>query len=128
MTIQSPSGKYITTYDPVRKLVTEQHMGTWTQEDASTYNQEFISKIMSTIKMQPWGLLCDLSKYVISQLGGSLSERAEWLASVNVQYIAMVVDSAAVKMQMNRVAVGNIPMKAFTSREEADAWLKSKGF
>jgi hypothetical protein len=128
MTIQSPSGKYTTTYDPARKVVIEQPVGAWTLEDFNAYNEEFSSKIISTIKMQPWSLLCDMSKYVISDLGNSISERVDWLASVNVQYAAMVVDSAAVKMQMNRASGNKIPTQAFTSREEANDWLKSKGF
>lgn len=128
MTIQYSSGSCTTTYDPVRKLVYETPVGSWVEEDYKAYNQAFSSKIMSQIKDQPWSILCDMTKYIISDLGSSLQERVEWLASANVQFAAIVVDSASVKMQMNRVASNKIPMKAFTSVEEADAWLKSKGF
>jgi hypothetical protein len=128
MTIQSATGKYVTTFDPARRVVYETPVGAWTEEDFKSYNEELSSKIISNIKSQPWSLLCDMSKYIISDLGGSLKERVDWLASVNLAYGAMVVDSAAVKMQMNRAAGNKLNVQFFTSREEADAWLKSKGF
>ncbi len=128
VTIQSPSGKYVTTYDPARKIVTEEVMGVWTEEDFKSYNQEFLSKIVSAIKMQPWCLLSDTSKYVISDLGNSVTERSEQLASLNLQHVAIVVNSAAVKMQMNRAVGNKLSMQAFTTKEEANDWLKSKGF
>jgi hypothetical protein len=128
MEIRSTTGKYVTSYDPTRKVVCEQPMGTWTEADFKAYNEEFFNKIVSPIKGQPWVLLCDMSKYVISDLGGSLSERIDYLASANLQYGAMVVNSATLKMQMNRAAGSKIKTQAFSTREEADAWLKSKGF
>ncbi len=126
MTIQGP--KYTTTYDPSRKVVFETPVGAWTQEDFKIYNEELSSKIISAINMQPWSLLCNMSKYVISDLSNSIAERAEWFSKINLQFVAMVVDSAAVKMQMNRAGGNKVTVQAFTSVDEADAWLKSKGF
>jgi hypothetical protein len=52
----------------------------------------------------------------------------EWMNKNKVTTIAVIVDSAIVKMQMNRAGGGKFDQQAFTDEKEDDAWLKSKGF
>ena len=73
-------------------------------------------------------MVSDLRKYKMSDLGDVMAKHTEWLANNNLQVAAVIVDSAIVKMQINRAISTKFPQQAFLSEEEALTWLKSKGF
>lgn len=128
MLITNPNGLYTIEYDSTRKVVFEAPVGLWKKEDYAEYHDQFVNKIGPAIGKQPWAICSDLRKYKISDLGDVMAKHVEWLAENNVQYSAMVVDSAIVKMQINRAVGSQIPQQAFLSVEEAKEWLQSKGF
>lgn len=128
MLITHPKGLYTIKYDSARKIVYEAPVGLWNKEDYAEYHSQFENKIGPAVGKQPWAVCTDVRKYKISDLGEEMAKHAEWLAENNVKYYAMVVDSAIVKMQMNRAVGVKIPQQAFLSESEADEWLKAKGF
>lgn len=128
MTITHPKGLYTIKVDTARKIVHEAPVGLWTKEEYQEYHQQYEQKVAPLITKEPWAILCDMTKYKMSDLGDVLAKHADWLANNNCKMTAMVVDSAIVKMQINRAVSGKIAQQAFTSVDEADAWLKTKGF
>lgn len=128
MTITHPSGLYTIKVDTSRKLVSEAPVGLWTKEQYQEYHSQYENKVAPLVAKEPWAILCDMRKYKISDLGDVLAKHAEWLENNNCKLTAMIVDSAIVKMQINRAVSGKIAQQAFTTEEEADAWLKTKGF
>lgn len=128
MLITHPKELYTIKYDSARKVVFEAPVGLWTKEDYAEYHSQFVNKIGPTIGKQPWAICTDLRKYKLSDLGDVINQHTEWLNENNVQYSALIVDSAIVKMQINRAVGGKIPQLAFMNEQEADNWLKTKGF
>lgn len=128
MLISNPKGLYTINYDPVRKLVKEAPIGLWTKEDYAEYHSQFENKIGPAVGNQPWAICSDLRKYKVSDLGDIMAKHTDWLADNNVQFGAVIVDSAIVKMQINRAISSKFTQQAFLTEEEAEEWLKSKGF
>jgi hypothetical protein len=128
MLITHPKGLYTINYDTARKVVYEAPVGLWTKEEYTEYHSQYENKIGPATGKQPWAICTDLRKYKMSDLGEVMSKHVEWLSDNNVKFSAMIVDSAIVKMQINRAVSGKIPQQAFLNETEADEWLKSKGF
>ncbi len=128
MLISNPKGLYTINYDPVRKLVKEAPIGLWTKEDYAEYHSQFENKIGPAVGNQPWAICSDLRKYKVSDLGDIMAKHTDWLADNNVKFGAVIVDSAIVKMQINRAISSKFTQQAFLTEEEAEEWLKSKGF
>ncbi|SHM32255.1 hypothetical protein SAMN02746066_01587 [Anaerosporobacter mobilis DSM 15930] len=128
MLISNPKGLYTINYDPVKKLVKEAPVGLWTKEDYAEYHSQFENKIGPALGNQPWAICSDLRKYKVSDLGEIMAKHTDWLANNNLKYGAVIVDSAIVKMQINRAISSKFEQQAFLTEEEADVWLKSKGF
>jgi hypothetical protein len=128
MLITHPKGLYTIKYDSTRKIVYEAPVGLWTKEDYAEYHSQFENKIGPALGGQPWAICTDLRKYKISDLGDVIAKHTEWMQNNKLQYIALIVDSAIVKMQINRAVAGKVPQQAFLNEEEAETWLKSKGY
>lgn len=128
MLITHPKGLYTINYDSARKVVTDIPIGLWSKENYLEYHDEYVNKIVPAIGKQSWATCTDLRKYKMSDLGDVMAKHVEWLADNNVKFAAVIVDSAIVKMQINRAVAGRIPQQAFLNEAEADQWLKSKGF
>lgn len=128
MLISNPKGLYTIKYDEARKVVFEAPVGLWTKEDYSEYHSQFENKLGPALGGKPWAICSDLRKYKISDLGDVMAKHTEWLGNNNLQYGAIIVDSAIVKMQINRAISSKFPQQAFLDEKEADEWLKSKGF
>lgn len=128
MLITEPNGKYTIKYDSTRKVVLEAPVGLWTKEDYAEYHSQFVNKIGPAVGKQDWAICTDLRKYKLSDLGDVISKHAEWMYQNNLKFIALIVDSAIVKMQINRAVAGKVPQQAFLDEKEAEDWLKSKGF
>lgn len=128
MLITHPKGLYTIKYDSTRKIVYEAPVGLWTKEDYAEYHSQFENKIGPALGGQPWAICTDLRKYKISDLGDVIAKHTEWMQNNKLQHIALIVDSAIVKMQINRAVAGKVPQQAFLNEEEAETWLKSKGY
>lgn len=128
MLITNSKGLYTIHVDTASKLVYEVPVGLWTKEDYAQYHKEFEEVIGPMLNKEPWVMLSDLRKYKVSDLGQVMEKHIEWLTNNNVMYIALIVENAIVKMQVNRALGGKIVQEAFLNEKEAEAWLKSKGF
>lgn len=128
MLINNPKGLYTIKFDTGRKVVYEAPVGLWTKEEYVEYHGQFESKIGPATAGKPWSICSDLRKYKISDLGDIMAKHIEWMSANNCQFSALIVDSAIVKMQINRAVGGKIVQQAFLDDKEADEWLKSKGF
>ncbi len=128
MKITHPKCLYTINYDADKKIVFEEPVGLWTKEDYAEYHSQFENKIGPAVGNQSWAMVSDLRKYKMSDLGDVMAKHTEWLANNNLQVAAVIVDSAIVKMQINRAISTKFPQQAFLSEEEALTWLKSKGF
>lgn len=128
MLINNPKGLYTINFDDKRKVVYEAPVGLWTKEEYAEYHSQFENKIGPATGNQSWAICSDLRKYKISDLGDIMGKHIEWLIENNCKYSALIVDSAIVKMQINRAVGGKLPQQAFLDDKEADEWLKSKGF
>lgn len=128
MKITHPKGLYTINYDADKKIVFEEPVGLWTKEEYAEYHNQYETKVGPVIGKQAWAIVSDLRKYKMSDLGDVMAKHTEWLANNNVQYGAVIVDSAIVKMQINRAVSTKFPQQAFLNEEEAMAWLKTKGY
>lgn len=128
MQITNSKGLYTINLDESKKIVFEATVGLWKREDYLEYHSQFENKIGPALKGQPWAICSDLRKYKMSDLGDVMAKHTEWMASNHLKCAAIIVDSAIVKMQMNRAISTKFPQQVFTSEEEAKSWLKSKGF
>lgn len=128
MMITHPKGLYSINYDADKRVVYEAPVGLWTKEDYEEYHSQFVDKIGPALSKQPWVIVSDLRKYKMSDLGDVMAKHTEWLAENNLQYGAVIVDSAIVKMQINRAISSKFLQQAFLNEDEAMAWLKTKGF
>lgn len=128
MMITHPRGLYSINYDPDKKLIYETPVGLWTKEDYNEYHEQYVNKIGPVIGKQPWAAITDVRKYKMSDLGDVMAKHTDWLVENNIQCAAVIVDSAIVKMQINRAVSSKFPQQAFLNEDEAAAWLKTKGF
>lgn len=128
MLITDPKGLYTINVDPVRKIVFETPVGSWTKEDYSEFHNTYVEKVKPTLGNSPWCLCTDVRKYKLSDIADEISRHADWMNENNLQYAAVIVDSAIVKMQINRAGGNKVVQQAFMTEKEADDWLKSKGF
>ncbi|MFV0341542.1 MAG: hypothetical protein ACK5JH_01430 [Anaerocolumna sp.] len=128
MLISQPDGLYTISYDATKKLVKEAPVGLWTKEEYIEYHSQFVNKIGPALGGQPWAIRTDLRKYKVSDLGEVMAKHTEWLANNNLSCGAIIVDSAIVKMQINRAISSKFTQQNFLTEEEADEWLKQKGF
>lgn len=128
MFISHPEGRYTIQYDPDKNLVFEAPIGLWNKDYYKEYHSQYVEKIGPILNGKPWAIRSDLRKYKISDLTPLLAMHTDWLAANNLQSAAIIVDNAIVKMQINRAISSKFIQKAFLTEEEADEWLRSKGF
>lgn len=128
MLFSHPEGLYTISYDSERRLVREVPVGLWTKEEYLEYHNNLVNILGPLVCNEPWAILSDLRKYKISDLGDALAIHTEWLANNNLKYGAILCDSPIVKLQVNRAIGNKFEQRAFLTEEEAEEWLKSKGF
>jgi len=127
--IKDVNGKYEMDVNTQRGVVFEKIEGFWNQEDLQRHHQDYITKIIPVLKNQKWAKCSDVRTYKTSTITDELNKNMELYAQSGLVGGAIVVDSAIVKMQLNRSSksIGLEP-EPFTSLEDADKWLKSQGF
>ncbi|WOO38955.1 hypothetical protein R2R35_10865 [Anaerocolumna sp. AGMB13020] len=126
MMITHPKGLYTINYDVEKRLVFETPVGSWTKEDYIEYHSQYEKVIGPAMGNKPWVSAADLRKYKMSDLGEVMAKHADWLAENNLVATASIVDSAIVKMQINRAISSKFPQQAFLNEEEAMTWLMAK--
>lgn len=128
MVISHPRGLYTIMVDTVRRIVYEAPVGLWTKDNYMEYHNLFIEVILPTLGEGAWSICTDFRKYRMSDLEDVMVNHLDWLSENNVKFSGLIVDSAIIRMQINKVMGTRIPQQAFLDEAEADHWLKSKGF
>lgn len=128
MLITNSKGLYTIKFDSTKNVAYEVPVGVWTKEDYIEYHSQFENKLGPALGNKPWAMISDLRKYKVSDLGDVMAKHGDWMANNNLQYSAVIVDSAIVKMQINRAMGSKFVQKAFLTEEEAVEFLKSNGF
>lgn len=128
MVISHPRGLYTIMVDADRRIVYEAPVGLWTKDDYMEYHNLYLDVILPALGAGEWSICTDYRKYRMSNVEEVLDEHINWLSENNVKYSGMVVDSAIIRMQINKAVGSRIPQQAFLDEAEADMWLKSKGF
>lgn len=128
MLIEDSKKMFTIKFDKTRRIAHETPVGLWTAEDYRRYHNEYVTKIATVLEKKPWAKLTDLRKYKTSSITEEMDKHTEWMAQVSCKCVALIVESAIVKSQLNRVIGGKFEQQAFTDEKEALDWLKSKGF
>lgn len=128
MQVKCPKGMYTMKYDEGRKIIYETPVGFWTKEDYQRYANDYVSKLGPVVKGKTWATLTDLRNYKTSDISDEINKHAEWMKNSGCTTAAVIVSSAIVKMQINRLGSNHFQQQAFTDEKEADAWLKGQGF
>lgn len=128
MFISHPRGLYTIMVDTTRRIVYEAPLGVWSKEDYMEYHSLYLNVIVPTLGNGAWSICTDLRKYRMSDLDDIMKLHIDWLSENNVKYGAIIVDSAMVKIQIDKAISSKIMQQAFLEEAEADAWLKSIGF
>ncbi|GAB6086471.1 hypothetical protein [Alkaliphilus crotonatoxidans] len=128
MVIKDVQGKYEIKVDTQRRIVYENPNGLWEKSDFERFKNDYINKVGPLIKGKKWAKYCDLIGYRTSNITDEIGELNIWCEENGLTHAALLVESAIIKMQMNRSVKGTVYPQAFTDPKEADAWLKSQGF
>jgi hypothetical protein len=126
--IKDTKGKYILEVDVNKRICFENPIGLWDKEDYARYHNEYVTQIASQFKGKNWAVCTDLRQYKTSDISDSMNEHAIWATQNGLTHCAYIVESAIIKMQMNRATKGKMEQQAFTDIDEAKAWLASQGF
>jgi hypothetical protein len=128
MIIKDEKGKFIINFDEKRRVSFEENMGFWTSEEVLRWHNEYVTKLGPVLKQKPWAKCCDLRQYKTSTIVEEVKIHDEWIQKNGFRCGVVIVGNAIVKMQMKRALGDNPNAEIVTSMEEADIWLKSKGF
>ncbi|ABW18435.1 hypothetical protein [Alkaliphilus oremlandii] len=125
MIIKDSKGSYELKVDAARGIVYETFNGFLNME---SMHNDYVNKVFPLIKGKKWTKCSDLRNYKTTTLNDG-DTHLEWCTKNGMVPGAIIVASAIVKMQMNRLGkTSNSDPVAFDNLEEADAWLKSQGF
>lgn len=129
MIIKDVNGKYELEVNTQRGILFESILGFWDIEDLKRYHQDCVTKVLPAFKNKKWAKCSDVRTYKPSNIVDELNKNMTFYAENGLVGGAIIVDSAIVKMQLNRSTknIGLIP-EPFDSLEKADNWLKSQGF
>ena len=125
MIIKDAKGTYELKVDTQRGIVYETFNGFL---DMDSMHKDYVAKVGPLLKGKKWAKCSDMINYKTTTLDDGSAHLA-WCLENGMQQGAIIVASAIVKMQMNRMGKDSkINPVAFESLEEADTWLKSQGF
>ncbi|MCB2289683.1 hypothetical protein LGK97_07890 [Clostridium sp. CS001] len=109
-------------------IVHEMQKGFWTVEDFKRFQADYISKVAPLIKGKKWAKCSDLTEYKTSSIATEIQSHIAWAADLGLTNAAIILNSAVVKMQMNRGAGNVVNPKMFDNKVEAISWLESEGY
>lgn len=128
MIVKDVLGKYELKVDVQRRIVYEKNEGMWTKEEFARLHNDYVTKIVPAFGGKTWAKCCNLVGYKTSDITDDIAEHNLWCEKNGFTHAALIVESAIIKMQMNRSVKGGVFPMAFTDEKEADAWLRSQGF
>lgn len=116
--------------DAKRKVIYEKNSGFWTKEDFKRYVKAYedLDKQGILKKMGKWCKISDLTEYKTSSIADEINENVKWAVERGFVCAAAIVPASIIGMQMNRVTKGVIELINVSSMEEAEAWIKTRGF
>ncbi len=126
--VKDLKGLYEIKFDSTRRISYEKNIGFWRKEDLERYHDEYVKKVSNEFNGKPWAICCDLREYKTSSINDEMNQHVQWKVNSGMCCAAIIVSDPIVKMQLNRASGGKYPQMAFTSQQEAEDWLKSKGF
>lgn len=128
--IKDTQGLYELKVDAERKIVYENHFkGQFTSDALARMDKDYKEKVIPAFKGSKWAKLCDMRDYQIANNVDEMNAHVQYCIEHGFSHAALIVESAIVKMQMNRTGRNTpVPPNAFTDEKEADAWLKSVGY
>lgn len=129
MLIKDIQDLYELKVDVTRRIVYEKFKGMFTKEAVSRIQNDYATKILPLFKDKKWAKYCDMRDYRLANSQDELNAFVQYCTDNGMAHAALIVESAIVKMQMNRVGrnVGVNPV-AFTDENEAEAYLKECGY
>lgn len=132
MTVKHSEGLYVLNANKGRNIIEEDIRGKQTDEIYSQYCEDY-KKVIKELNGQTWAKKCTFKEFnMVSNVSDDLvSSHVKWAHDNGLQCVAMIVDSAIVKMKMNRLLRNSnslVERQAFVSETEADNWLREKGF
>ena len=115
--------------DVDRKIVYEEFKGMFTKQAVADMKNDYKTKILPLFKNGKWAKFCDMRDYKLSDGQEALGEFVQYCTDNGMAHASIIVASAVVKMQMNRVGktVGVTPV-AFTNTKEGEDYLKTMGY
>ncbi|HOP99985.1 MAG TPA: hypothetical protein PK604_03960 [Acetivibrio clariflavus] len=126
--VKDSKGLYEIKFDSTRRISYEKNSGFWHKEDIERYHDDYVKKVSQEFNGKPWAVCCDLRGYKTSNIGEEMEKHTQWKINSGMCCAAIIVSDTIVKMQLNRASGGKYPQMAFTNEQEADEWLRSKGF
>jgi hypothetical protein len=125
----STQEEYELKVDLERKIVYEEFKGIFTKEAVAKMKNDYKTKILPLFKGSKWAKYCDMRNYKLSGSQDELGEFVQYCTDNGMAHASIIVASAVVKMQMNRVgkSVGVTPV-AFTDEKEGEDYLKTSGY
>lgn len=130
MVIKDKEGLYEIRVDTQTNIVYQIHnKGLFTAEAVKRLDDDYRTKVIPLLEGKKWAKLCDLRNYQMTSNVDEMNAHNVYCIEHGMAVGALVMDSAVLKLQMNRSgkAIGVAP-NVFSSVEEAEEWLKSQGF
>lgn len=117
---------------PARKLIEEKIVGMWDVPMAHQYIKDFKDRARPLLGA-PWALLTDLTdwKTSIPEIVELIGNQLGWQMENNMKANANIIPNPSQRLQFKRmVKEGGVEdvCFVFATREDADAFLKEKGF
>lgn len=130
MIIKDIHGLYEIKVDTERGIVFQTHFkGIFKTEVLLRMDKDYKTQVIPLLKGRKWAKFCDLRNYTLGNIAEEMNSHNKFCIENGMSCAALIVESAIVKMQMNRAGkeVALAPM-AFTDFAEADQWLKEQGY
>lgn len=129
MIIKDTQGVYELKVDTSRNIVYETFNGFLKDGAMERLHDDYVSKIGPLFKGKKWTKCCDFRKYRTSDLGEAGTTHLQWAKENGLVPGPIIVESAIVKMQMNRMSgdKGFLP-SAVLNEKEAEEKLTEIGF
>lgn len=128
MEITDSKGKYKIKVDAIRNISWETNIGVWTQEDLDRLQAEYAANILPLFQGKEWAVSSDVRQYKTSQI--DMDKHVAWKHANGAKLGVIIVESAVVKLQINKASSGSkgFTVQATVNEEEAGEWLASQGF
>ncbi len=131
MITKDAMGKYELKVDTNRRIVYEKLIGLWSVDDFKRFDNDYRTKIVKQLGAGNWAKSSDMREYkpnthVTPEM---MDSHLKFVSSTGCIGGACIIDSITLKMQLKRASKESIGAPGyFDNEQEADSWLKDKGF